>query len=274
MNFGEWVAALQTALENVLMSISAYLPRLLGAFLVLVVGWILGKLLRYGVVRLIRRAQAVVPARVLEGGGEQWGRFVVRVVGGLAFWLVLLFAAGSAAELLGFAALTGALSGFASYVPRLIAAVLVLLGGFIVGSLAASWIRGAARSARIAYGDSVATVARAAIVLVASVVALAQAGIDSTLLVVAVGTVLGAFLGSVALAFGLGARATVANIIGSHYFQRAYKVSQRIRIGAHEGRILEIRPTGVLLDTSEGVTLVPASAFSEQTTVLLSEDPS
>lgn len=274
MNFSEWVAGLQAALGNVLVNVYAYLPRIVGAVLVLFFGWLLAKVLRFIVERILRRAQALVPARLLEGEREQLGTLVVRVVGGLVFWLVFLFAAGAAAESLGFAALTGGLSGFAGYVPRLIAAVLVLLGGVLVGNLAASWIRSSAQAARIAFGESIAKVARVAIVLFASIVALAQAGIDSTLLVVAVATVMGAFLGSVALAFGLGARATVANIIGSHYFQRAYRVNQRIRVGDYEGRIVEIRPTGVLLDTSEGVVLIPASTFSEQTTVLLTESPS
>lgn len=271
MNFSEWAVGLQAALGNVLANVYDYLPRIVGAVVVLLVGWILGKVLRYVIERVLRRAQSLLPARLHEGEREQVGGLVVRVVGGLVFWLVFLFAAGAAAEILGFAALTGGLSGFASYVPRLIAAMLVLLGGVIAGNVAAGWIRSSAQSARIAFGESIAKVARVAIVLFASIVALAQAGIDSTLLVVAVGTVLAAFLGSVALAFGLGARATVANIIGSHYFQRSYRVNQRIRVGEHEGRILEIRPTGVVLDAAAGVVFIPASTFSERSTVLLTE---
>ena len=274
MNWSDWVASLQGALGNVLAGIYAYLPRVAGALAVVLFGWLLAKVLRSLSERLLRRAQALVPARLLEGEREEWGGYVVRVVGGLAFWLVLLFAFGSAAEILGFAALTGGLSGFAGYVPRLIAAVLVLLGGVVAGNLTANWISSSARAARIAYGDSVAKAARTAIVLLASVVALSQAGIDSTLLVIAASTVMGAFLGAVALAFGLGARATVANIIGSHYFERTYRVNQRVRIGEHEGRILEIRPTGVLLESADGVVLVPASTFSETPTVLLTENAS
>ena len=113
---------------------------------------------------------------------------------------------------------------------------------------------------------------KSAIVLVAVVVALTQAGIDSTILVVALGTVLGAFLGAVALAFGLGARTTVSNLIAAHYLQRSYRVNQRIRIGEHQGRILEMRPTEVLLETGEGVTLIPAKDFAERTSVLLGEE--
>lgn len=272
MDLANWVETLRTAFAAVLISAYAYLPRLVGATTVLLLGWGLAKLLRLVVGRLLRRAQSLIPARILGAENQESVGFVMRVVGGLSYWLVWLLAAAAAAEVLGLSALTGGLAGFASYVPRLISAVLVLLGGVVCGTIAASWMRSFARVERIAYGDSAARAARTTIIMFASVVALAQVGIDSTLLVVGVGTVLGAFLGAVALAFGLGARATVANIIGAHYVQRSYKVNQRIRIGENEGQILEIRPTGVLLDTRDGVVHIPASTFTERVSTALGED--
>lgn len=271
MGTSDLLASIQAALLNVLASAYAYLPRVLGALAVLFIGWLLASAIRFVSRRVLAKAHGLLPTRILASSVDEWQRWVVPIVSGLVFWLILFFTLGAAFELLGFAALTGGFSGFAEYVPRVIAAVLVLLGGVIAGNLAASWITSSARAVRIDYGESVAKAVRTGIVLLASVVALAQAGIDSTLLVVALATVLGAFLGAVALAFGLGARATVANIIGAHYFRRVYKVNQNIRMGPHEGRILEIRPTGILLQTSDGVTLVPASVFNEQTSVLLEE---
>ncbi len=271
MDLASWVDYLRTAFASVLTSVYAYVPRLVGALVILLIGWGLAKVLRFVVGRLLRRAKSLVPAGILGDEHQESVGFVMRVIGGLSFWLVVLLAAAAAAEVLGLSALTGGFSGLASYVPRLIGAVLVLLGGVVCGTIAASWIRSFARGERIAYGDSAARAARSTIILFASVVALAQVGIDSTLLVVGVATVLGAFLGAVALAFGLGARATVANIIGAHYVQRAYKVNQRVRIGDHEGQILEIRPTGVLLDTRDGVVHVPASSFSEQVSTVVGE---
>lgn len=274
MDLASWIDTLRTASTGVLTSLYAYLPRVVGAVAVLLIGWGLAKLLRLAVGRLLQRAKSLVPVSILGAEHQESVGFVMRVVGGLSFWLAVLLAAAAAAEVLGLSALTGGLSGLASYVPRLIAAVLVILGGVVCGTVAASWIRSFARGERIAYGDSAARAARTTIILFAAVVALAQIGIDSTLLVVGVATVLGAFLGAVALAFGLGARATVANIIGSHYVQRAYKVNQRIRIGDHEGQILEIRPTGVLLDTRNGVVHVPASTFTEHASTMIGESAS
>lgn len=266
-----WIRSLVGPFEDVMARLSAILPRVLAGLLVLFMAFLVGWVLRVGVEKLLERGRKLLPGRALESGSDV-ERWVVRLVGALVFWLVALVGAAVAVEVLGLSALTATLAGFARYLPRIIAAVLEVGAGIIAGNLAASWVFRTARVANIVYARAAANAVKSGIILVASVIALTQAGVDSTVLVVALGTFLGAFLGAVALAFGLGARTTVSNLISAHYLQRSYRVNQRIRIGEHEGRILEIRPTEVMLDTSEGVTLIPAKAFSEETSVLLSED--
>jgi small-conductance mechanosensitive channel len=251
---------------------SALLPAIFGAGLVFLLGLLFAAASRFLVVRLLQRARRLLPGRALGEDESDFERVFVGLLGGLVFWLFALVSAAVAVEVLGLPGLTSTLSGFARYLPRIITAVLLVAAGIVVGNLAASWVARTARAANIAYARAVANAVKSAIILVAVVVGLTQAGIDSTILVVALGTVLGAFLGAAALAFGLGARTTVSNLIAAHYLQRNYRVNQRVRIGAHQGRILELRPTEVLLETVEGVTLIPAKEFAEQSSVLLTEE--
>ena len=78
-----------------------------------------------------------------------------------------------------------------------------------------------------------------------------------------------ALAGAVALSFGLGAGSTVANIISARYVRSNYRVGQQIRIMDMEGRILEMLPTGVILDTDKGRTFIPAKIFDQEASVLL-----
>ena len=96
-----------------------------------------------------------------------------------------------------------------------------------------------------------------------------QAGIDSTLLMIALPVALGAVLGGAALAFGLGSRSAISSIIASYHLQRLYEVGQRVRIAGFEGRIVRITPTAVVLDAAEGRVSVPAKLFGEKISVLL-----
>jgi len=76
-------------------------------------------------------------------------------------------------------------------------------------------------------------------------------------------------LGGLSIAFSLGARVYVSNLIGAHYLSREYRAGERVRVGGQEGVILEITPVAVVLETPEGRLTVPARLFSEEATLLL-----
>ncbi|MFM1891960.1 MAG: hypothetical protein RLZ44_1037, partial [Pseudomonadota bacterium] len=101
---------------------------------------------------------------------------------------------------------------------------------------------------------------------------LGQLGLDVSLFSDMVLLVVAALLAGAALAFGLGAGDAVRNIMASHYVRKAYKVGQRVRLGALEGEILELNQVAVVLGTLEGEALIPARQFLEQVSLLLEEE--
>jgi small-conductance mechanosensitive channel len=184
--------------------------------------------------------------------------------------LLLLFMA-AATDVLGVPVVATLAAGMAQYLPNTLAAVLIVLAGLVLANIARTTVSAMVTSAGLPYGDLPGRLAQTAILLVAGVVAIGQVGIDSTFIIIVISIFLATTLGGLALSFGLGARATVSNILASHYQLHNYKVGQRIRIGAFEGRIVEVNNVAVLLDTPEGRVLVPASEFNERPSVLLRE---
>jgi small-conductance mechanosensitive channel len=81
--------------------------------------------------------------------------------------------------------------------------------------------------------------------------------------------VIGAIIGAAALAFGLGSRTAVSNIIAAHYLRQIYRVGHTVKVGNVHGKILEITPTAVIIEESDGRVLVPAKEFSEGISVLI-----
>lgn len=73
-------------------------------------------------------------------------------------------------------------------------------------------------------------------------------GVNAVAVVSLASVVAAALLGGLALAFGLGVRALVSNLIGARYLSDDYQVGERIRIGAYTGVILEIFAVAVVLD--------------------------
>ena len=102
-------------------------------------------------------------------------------------------------------------------------------------------------------------------------VAVDQAGLSVGFLTDVLLLVLGGGLLGAAITFGLGARATVANILASTQLQRIYKVGHRVRIGDVQGEIVETTATGVLLESDEGRVSVPASIFERNVSIRLLE---
>jgi small-conductance mechanosensitive channel len=79
-------------------------------------------------------------------------------------------------------------------------------------------------------------------------------------------------LGAAALAFGLGARDVVADILAMHYVNKAYQVGQVIRIASQEGRILRTTRTSVLLESAEGELSIPGRHFADHPCVIVTEE--
>lgn len=261
----EWLTSLTNSAQQLM-------PRILAAVALMLVGWLVATLLRIFTGRLIKRLllRANRNATVAEAVHESGVRSSLpKIVTGFVFWVVFLLFAAAAIESLGFTVVTSVLSQIAYYLPNVLAAIGVVVAGVVFGRLARRAMTAGAESAGIARGDGVGRTTQAAVVLISVVVALDQIGIDAQLPVILVTIVIGAALASAGLAFGIGAKTAVSNIVAAYYASQQYSVGQLVRIGDLEGEIIQITPTAVLLSTQEGRVLVPAKRFSEETSTLL-----
>ncbi len=263
-----------TSLTNSLQRLAGFLPDLLAAAALLFLGWLVARLLRSWVRRLLDRGledlgRRPLLARALEGAGLRVN--MPAIVGTFTFWVVFLFFSAAAIETLGLPVVTSVLSQVASYLPNVLATIIIVFIGVIIGDIVRSRVATASAAAGVAYGEVVGRTLQAAIVLVAIVVGAEQIGLTGRILGSIVAVIIGSVLAGAGLAFGLGARTAVSNIIASYYVAQTYRIGQRIRIGGAEGRILQTTPTAVILETPDGQVLIPAQQFGEIQSVLIPE---
>jgi small-conductance mechanosensitive channel len=164
---------------------------------------------------------------------------------------------------------TAGLERIFGYVPNLIVAALILLVGFALGNMARDAVAVALRSGSPQQRELLPVGAKVLTVALTGVIAVGQVGIDNTVLVTILTVIVGAALAGGALAFGLGARTLVSNLIGSRDMRRDCRVGEVIRIGSAEGRILQLGQTSAVLETEEGRLTVPAKLFLEQACLLV-----
>ncbi|MEX2529661.1 MAG: hypothetical protein WD960_02725 [Gemmatimonadota bacterium] len=256
-NIGPWLAANQS--------------HLITAVILLVVGMLLAFLLRAVTVRVISTIERAAPGRSFRTsfGGLAEERAVSHIVGAVVFWTVLLFFVATAANALGLALLTAVVDSLSVFVPRVLAAVLILVAGLVMGNIARSAVTATAMGAGTTFGPGLGQIVRVAIITAAILIAVAGLGVDIALLTAIFTVSLAALFGGFALAFGLGARTAISNIIGSHYLRQMFEVGQSVRIGGVEGTIVEFTGNAVVLEASEGRVIVPAKQFAEMTSTLL-----
>lgn len=265
--FGESIASAGTALAE---RLAAYAPSVVAALVLLLVGWLAAHLLKLITTRAVllldtllsRMGLPASVARVQAGRGAA-------VLGAIVFWGVLLAFAAAAAQALGLHAFTDWLSRLVQYLPTLLVGLIILAAGWVLATLAGGLAEAAATQLEPAQRRALGRIVRVSIVAGAILIAADQIGVRITFLAIFAAAVALTLGGGVAIAVGLGAREHVANLIAGHHLREAYSVGQWLRVGGHEGRLLEITATGFVLETAEGRTVLPARLLAvEPVTVL------
>lgn len=227
------------SLQTAFTTFMNYLPQLLGAIVVLVVGYIIAKVLDKVITKLLGRAR--IDSRL---GSNSGGRFVekvspggspARLIGGVVFWVIMLFVISTAIGTLGIPALTGFMNLVLSYLPNVLAALLI----FVVAAAVAGALGGLAHRTMgdTATGRIVGAGAPALVMAIAIFMILTQLGIAPVIVTATYIALIGAIALGSALAFGLGGREAAADLINNGY-RKAQRESDTLR---HDARLARER---------------------------------
>lgn len=249
-------------------------PNFLGALLLVLLGWLvarsvralirgLGSRINRGLERMLRAERA---ARL------RLSPAMLRLIGTAAFWIILLLFLSFATDMAGMSGVTEWLRSVLRYLPTLLFGVLIIVSGHLIGLLVRDLLLEALASAQVEQREIVARLAQTATFLTAVIIGVHQIGVNVSFVTLVIAVTLGSVLLAFSLAFGLGARGLVANLIGTHYLRRQLQPGVRVRVGDIEGEIIEITPTNVVLETDDGRAFIPARTFSEQVTLLVTAE--
>ena len=269
-----WLAALDNTYREMVEAAAAFVPDLIGAALLFLLGWLLAIALRALILRLGSGIDRMFYALRDRFGQTQielrWP--ISRILAHTVYWLVIVFFLAAVSKLLALPGLVDIFAQVLLYLPLVLVWALVLLAVYMASGLAANAVTRAARSAGLSNAILLGRLARVFILAFAVIIVASQLGIDVTLLVnvVTIGTAV--LLGGAAVAFGIGAGGIAGNVIAAHYVRRSYRVGQRVAVGSFEGEILEITRSAIILDTEQGRTMVPARLFNENVSVLVDRE--
>lgn len=258
-----WVVDIRKVSSEFFETMAAYLPSLFGAILVVVLGWFVARLLRAGTLRLGDTVNRLL-TRVASTGfltNFQVSSPVVRIVASMVFWVTMLLFITAGTRVAGLDAFSDWLDRIVVYVPHLVAGGVIILVGYLISLVIRDLVSAALATANIAQSALIGVLTQWAVLIAAVIIGVEQLGVDVTILVIIAATVIAGVLGAMALAFGLGSRDLVANLVAAHHARRHLLPGQRISWNGREGEILEISATAIVIAGEGGRTLIPAAAF-------------
>ena len=213
----EWKNLIVEPITQMLTKIMAYLPVLLGALVILIVGWIVAKAIKrlfdwlLKLVRFDTLADKAGISEILRKGDLKIS--AREVVSSIVYWLIIIMVLVMTVDALGLPKASDILASLFAYVPKVIAALLVLIVAMFLASFVSGIVSTAAGNAKLPKPEILAGISRWAIIIFAVTISLEQLGIAPLLVTATFNIILGGIVLALALAFGLGGKDAAAKYL-------------------------------------------------------------
>ena len=251
----------------------AWFPRLTGGLSLLLLGWLCAVFIRFLAHRLFRGLRHIVTKR-FSGLAANTLPLLTRaemIFPIILYWFILLFFAAAAVEAIGLPILTAGLGQIINYIPRIFLALIIIFGGWWAGAALGNFTARALEN--FPHRAMAGRLAQVFIIVFSIVLAINQVGVDLSFLTTVTSVILAGLLFAAALAFGLGARDLVSNVLSAHYVRKMYRPGQEVEVAAVRGTIVEITDTFVLIESANGRVAIPAKVFVESISICPKKNP-
>lgn len=255
-SFSGFFNEVQTALMEMLNNFAQFLPKLLLALILLIIGYViaiaLSKLIRIifdklGVNNLLEKSGFT--AQLMRAGIKASpGVFVAS----LTFWLTMLFVVKIAAQSASIQDISDIIIAIISFMPNAITAALIMLFGFIVADVIKNAVFNALDQMGLEYARTLSKIIFGFIFILILTVALSKINIQTELLNATVKIMLGSLALALALALGLGLKRMAGSIVSGVYSRDIYKIGTELEFEGETMTISGIGPVTTKLKRQDG----------------------
>ena len=205
-----WQELFAESFRETMHGIAVFLPRIMVMLMLFVIGVLVGWIVKVLLLRVLRTlrldaaSERLGLALALQRAGIK--RSASQLVGLTAFWLIFLFFGFVGLNVLAVTAATEVVRLILQYLPHLLAALLVLLTGWLLANFLAQAALIAAVNAQFFGARFLAAAVRWGVLSLTLAMVLTQLGIAKEVVVAAFSIAFGGVVLALALAFGLGAK--------------------------------------------------------------------
>lgn len=270
-----WKDVTMDSLSGMGNEIGQVFPKIIGAIVVLVVGWLFIKIVLFLLGKVLKLAKVDMLNEKINGmevaGKGNFTIDVVKIILGFVKWLLILAFLIVAADILNWQIISVEIGNLLHYLPRFFSALALLMIGFYIGNVVKNTIKRLFDSLELGGSNLVSNLLFYVIVIFMSITALNQAGVDTTIITNNITMILGSFLLAFSLGIGLGSREVVTDLLRSFYTRKTYAVGDKIVIGEDMGTIEAIENNSLTLTTKSGKYVIPIKDVVSQKVEILSQ---
>jgi len=203
--------------QQFLNEIAIALPKILGALIILIIGWIIAKLLKRLFIRLLRMVRFNFLTeksgieKFLKDGGVKTDS--IEVLGTLLYWIIMLIVIMATLNSLNLTAASALFNEIMLYIPNIVVAIVILIIGIYLARMVSQIIKTSLKSMQDKTSDLISQISYVVIIIMTIFLTLGQLNIAQSIVSSAFQIVFGAICLALALAFGLGGREKASEII-------------------------------------------------------------
>jgi len=203
--------------REMLAKIASFIPTLVGALLILSIGYIAAKVIRDIAIRLFKAirfdtvADKAGISDVLDKSGIKLRLSEMLRV--LVYWLVMIMVFVMTVNALGLTVASALLERLFAYIPNVISAVFVLVLGMFLANFVSGIVHATAKNTNVPKPELLGKISKYAIIIFAATISLEELGIAPLLVGTTFHIILGAICLALALSFGLGGKEAAARYL-------------------------------------------------------------
>lgn len=261
----ELTEILRSTFQSLIDQFVDFVPRLLFAVVILLIGFSVARLVALVVLRVLGKVGFdKIGNRLNEINVIKQLKTEVKlseILAKVLYYFILLVFIKAATEKLGVAAITEMVSSLINFIPKLIAAAIMLQIGVLLSDGLRATVFSVCQSFNIASARLLSMIVFVFFVVITIISALGQAGINTELLESSFNLIIGGVIFSFAIGYGIASRDIMANILSSFYTKNKYREGQVIEIDDIKGEIIKIDTMSLTLRTGDTTTVIPLQSL-------------
>ncbi len=263
----QFLVTLQDTFRGIFNSIVEYTPSLITALIILVIGIVIAGFLRWSLGRILTRVRFddLIARLGLTDGLRQVEirQTPSQLVATIVFWVVLLYFLLSTFRQLGLNEAVRALESFIAFLPSVISSLIIFIGGALLAGFVGRTVQGTLAGMGIGIHQILGSGVKFFLLIVVAIVVMEQLGMDVTLLTNIVTNLITITAAGVALAFGLGGRSVVRNVLAGYYARERFSPGDLVIIKEMEGTLERIGTINAEIRVGSGFLTIPNTELTE-----------